>query len=55
MKCCACLKEIDLNEYLENGGLCKECSIAIDEIYKKEGEIGARRYFAQKRKEKKGL
>jgi len=50
-QCNACLKFIDISEYLENGGYCKECSKEVDRIYKEEGSNGVRRYIIRKRKE----
>lgn len=52
IRCSACLKEIDIEEFLKEGGLCKECSEEIDRIYEKEGQDGVRRFWIRKREER---
>lgn len=49
--CSACLKEVDINEFRKEGGLCKECSKEIDKILKKEGLDGVRGFWKRKREE----
>lgn len=49
--CSACLKEVNVEEFLKMGGLCKECSKKIDKILKKDGLDGVRRFWNKKREE----
>lgn len=49
--CSACLKEVTVEEFLKMGGLCKECSIEIDKILKKDGIDGVRKFWSKKREE----
>jgi len=50
-QCSCCLKEVEADEFIKEGGLCKECSKQIDNILKKEGIDGVRKFWKQKREE----
>jgi len=50
-KCSACFKEVSINEFLDYGGLCKECSLEVNVILKQEGQDGIRRFWSRKREE----
>lgn len=49
--CSVCLKEVNIDEFLEWGGYCKECSTEIDKIMKKEGLDGVTGFWKRKREE----
>lgn len=51
-KCSVCLKEITSREFIEEGGLCKDCHKEVQDIYSKGGTYeDVRKFWMKKREE----